>query len=65
MRSKATEEMLKNLPSSKVDWSAFSLEHRSGLNSLAGNKNEAVVGDKMPGYAKPRDGFLNFAEGTS
>lgn len=62
VRSKATEEMLKNLPSSKVDWSAFSLEHRSGLNSLAGNKNEAVVGDKMPGYAKPRDGFLNFAE---
>ncbi|XVF48167.1 hypothetical protein PTKIN_Ptkin03bG0169200 [Pterospermum kingtungense] len=34
VRSKATEEMLKNLSSSKIDWSSFSLEHKNGPDSL-------------------------------
>ncbi|XP_007011585.2 PREDICTED: protein KAKU4 isoform X2 [Theobroma cacao] len=34
VRSKATEEMLRTRSSSKIDWSSFSFEHKSGLDSL-------------------------------
>ncbi|XP_050263757.1 protein KAKU4 [Quercus robur] len=42
VRSKATEEMLRTLPSSKIDWSALTLGHKSSPNSLAGEKLEDV-----------------------
>ncbi|WRX33005.1 hypothetical protein QQP08_025492 [Theobroma cacao] len=34
VRSKATEEMLRTRSSSKIDWSSFSFEHKSGPDSL-------------------------------
>lgn len=42
VRSKATEEMLRTLPSSKIDWSALTLGHKSSPNSLAAEKLEDV-----------------------
>lgn len=30
-----TEEMLKTLPSSKIDWSAYAVENKSNVNSSA------------------------------
>ncbi|XP_004291231.1 PREDICTED: uncharacterized protein LOC101293162 [Fragaria vesca subsp. vesca] len=47
VRTKATEEMLRSLPSTKIDWSAFSRENRSTLNSLQDGKQEADLGDKL------------------
>ncbi|XP_075640819.1 protein KAKU4 [Castanea sativa] len=42
VRSKATEEMLRTLPSSKIDWPALTLGHKSSPNSLAAEKLEDV-----------------------
>ncbi|XP_062021588.1 protein KAKU4 [Rosa rugosa] len=47
VRTKATEEMLRSLPSSTIDWSAYSLENRSTLKSLPDGKQEADLGDKL------------------
>ncbi|XP_050364117.1 protein KAKU4 isoform X2 [Argentina anserina] len=44
VRTKATEEMLRSLPSSKIDWSTFSLENKSTLNSLPDGKQESNLG---------------------
>ncbi|KAK9946776.1 hypothetical protein M0R45_012222 [Rubus argutus] len=47
VRTKATEEMLRSIPSTRIDWSAFSLENRSTLNSLPDGKQEADMGSKL------------------
>ncbi|XP_057959959.1 protein KAKU4 isoform X2 [Malania oleifera] len=47
VRSKATEEMLKDLPSTKIDLSAFSLEQKTSQNPAMGDKMESGIGDKM------------------
>lgn len=39
--------MLRTLPSSKIDWSALTLGHKSSPNSLAAEKLEDGKGDKM------------------
>ncbi|KAL2346837.1 hypothetical protein Fmac_000837 [Flemingia macrophylla] len=35
VRSRATEDLLRTLPSSKIDWSAFAVENKNNLNSSA------------------------------
>lgn len=60
VRLKATEEMLSTLPSSKIDWSTFALEHKSGLNSPATEKLEDGDGDK-----RHIDTSLNLAIGKA
>ncbi|KAM2969715.1 hypothetical protein FF2_016780 [Malus domestica] len=47
VRSKATEELLRSLPSTRIDWSASALEKRSVLGSLPGGQREDDVGDKL------------------
>ncbi|KAM1618160.1 hypothetical protein ACFX1R_018350 [Malus domestica] len=47
VRSKATEELLRSLPSTRIDWSASALEKRSILGSLPGGQREDDVGDKL------------------
>lgn len=42
VRSKATEEMLRTLPSSKIEWSALAIEHKTSPNSLVAEKLEDV-----------------------
>ncbi|XP_059462136.1 protein KAKU4 isoform X2 [Corylus avellana] len=61
VRSKATEEMLRTLPSSKIDRSAFSLEHKSSPNSLVTEKLDDSMGDKMLTSTQPVDASLNLA----
>ncbi|XP_068338009.1 protein KAKU4-like isoform X4 [Pyrus communis] len=47
VRSKATEELLRSLPSTRIDWSASALEKRSVLGSLPGGQREDDVGDEL------------------
>ncbi|KAF5456595.1 hypothetical protein F2P56_026062 [Juglans regia] len=65
VRSKATEEMLRTLPSSKIDWSQFALERKSSLNSLATEKLEDGDGDKRQKSTQPIDASLNLAIGEA
>ncbi|KAE8056494.1 hypothetical protein FH972_013263 [Carpinus fangiana] len=65
VRSKATEEMLRTLPSSKIDRSAFSLEHKSSPNSLVTEKLDDCKGDKMLTSTQPVDASLNLAIGQT
>ncbi|KAG2699899.1 hypothetical protein I3843_07G209000 [Carya illinoinensis] len=65
VRSKATEEMLRTLPSSKIDWSQFALERKSSLNSLATEKLEDGDGDRRHKSTQPIDTSLNLAIGEA
>ncbi|CAN6681867.1 unnamed protein product [Malus baccata var. baccata] len=47
VRSKATEELLRSLPSTRIDWSASALEKRNVLGSLPGGQREDDVGDQL------------------
>lgn len=53
VRSKATEEMLRTPPSSKIDWSSFALENKSIINPLVANEAETTLRDKVHNLAKP------------
>ncbi|KAM2273908.1 hypothetical protein ACFX1S_043781 [Malus domestica] len=47
VRSKATEELLRSLPSTRIDWSTSALEKRSVLGSFPGGQREDDVGDEL------------------
>ncbi|KAB2600762.1 hypothetical protein D8674_039218 [Pyrus ussuriensis x Pyrus communis] len=47
VRSKASEELLRSLPSTRIDWSTSALEKRSVLGSFPGGQREDDVGDKL------------------
>ncbi|CAN6583514.1 unnamed protein product [Malus baccata var. baccata] len=47
VRSKATEELLRSLPSTRIDWSTSALEKRRVLGSFPGGQREDDVGDKL------------------
>lgn len=55
--------MLRTLPSSKIDWPALTLGHKSSPNSLAAEKLEDGKGDKMHNSTQPIDASLNLAIG--
>lgn len=65
MRAKATEEMLRNLPSKKIDWSAFSFENRGSPSSILAENVDANVGVKADNSTKPIDASLQTAAGRS
>lgn len=70
MRSKATENMLRTLPSAKNDLSSFSLEPKITQNSFMADKAIGSIGDKVDDSnslapVKPIDESLTFAEGVS
>ncbi|XP_059640644.1 uncharacterized protein LOC132282850 isoform X3 [Cornus florida] len=47
VRSKATEDMLRNLPSAKIDLSSFASEPKRTQISLVADVKEAAVGNKL------------------
>ena len=61
VRSKATEEMLKTLSSSKIDWSSFALEHKSGPDSFFANSLEPAEKDNPQISKKPVDASVDLA----
>ncbi|KAK0571459.1 hypothetical protein LWI29_016323 [Acer saccharum] len=65
VRSKATEEMLRSLPSSKIDWSSFALGHKNVSNSVVADDIEARMRDKMQTWTKSIDASLNLATGVT
>ncbi|TXG62360.1 hypothetical protein EZV62_013723 [Acer yangbiense] len=65
VRSKATEEMLRSLPSSKIDWSSFALGHKNVSNSLVADDIEARMRDKMQSSTKSIDASSNLATGVT
>ncbi|KAF3447640.1 hypothetical protein FNV43_RR12827 [Rhamnella rubrinervis] len=54
VRSKATEEMLRTLPSKRIDWSSFALEKKN-------ENKEANVGDKMHNFSESINASLHTA----
>ncbi|KAI4316226.1 hypothetical protein L6164_024225 [Bauhinia variegata] len=65
VRSRATEEMLRTRPSSKIDWSAIAVEHTYNANSSATENIEATTGEKLHSSTNSIDAPLNLAKGLS
>lgn len=65
MRAKATEEMLRNLPSKRIDWSTSAFENRASSCSLLAEKLDANVGEKVDNSTKSVDAYLETAAGRS
>ncbi|KAJ7966059.1 protein KAKU4 isoform X1 [Quillaja saponaria] len=64
VRARATEEMLRTLPSKKIDWSSFALENKNNVQSEAPGKLEAT-GDLVRNPTIPIDTSSNRATGLS
>ncbi|XP_059662968.1 protein KAKU4 isoform X2 [Cornus florida] len=70
VRSKATDDMLRTLPSRKIDLSLFAQEPKASQNFLVAGETEAVVENKMQESnsltaAKTIDASANLAAGVS
>ncbi|MBA0690628.1 hypothetical protein Goari_008290 [Gossypium aridum] len=61
VRSKATEEMLRTLSSTKIDWSSFPLEHKNGPDSIVSNNFGPAEKDKSQSSKRPVDAPLDLA----
>ncbi|XP_052487625.1 protein KAKU4 isoform X2 [Gossypium raimondii] len=61
VRSKATEEMLRTLSSSKIDWSSFPLEHKNGPDSIVSNNFGPAEKDKSQSSKRPVDAPIDLA----
>ncbi|KAM1247380.1 hypothetical protein EV1_043088 [Malus domestica] len=65
VRSKATEELLRSLPSTRIDWSTSALEKRSVLGSFPGGQREDDVGDKLHNSKNAVGSNLNLSLGIT
>lgn len=63
VRSRATEEMLRTVPSSKIDWSAFAAEHKSNVNSSAIENIGSSLGEKVHNFSNLVDKSANLGSG--
>ncbi|KAK8550616.1 hypothetical protein V6N12_039315 [Hibiscus sabdariffa] len=61
VRYKATEEILKNLSSSKIDSHSFPLEHKKGPDSVAANNLGPAKEDKLQISKRPVDASIDLA----
>ncbi|XP_068312632.1 protein KAKU4-like isoform X2 [Pyrus communis] len=65
VRSKASEELLRSLPSTRIDWSTSALEKRSVLGSFPGGQREDDVGDKLHNSKNAIGSNLNLSLGIT
>ncbi|KHN16464.1 hypothetical protein glysoja_036566 [Glycine soja] len=63
VRSRATEELLRSLPSSKIDWSAFAMENKNNVNSSAIENIGASLGERVHNSTNLVDASANLARG--
>ncbi|XP_027354421.1 protein KAKU4 isoform X2 [Abrus precatorius] len=63
VRYRATEEMLSSLPSSKIDWSAFTVEHKNNVNSSAIENIGASWVDRVHNSTDLVDASANLSKG--
>lgn len=61
VRSKATEELLRTLPSKRIDWSSFALEKKNDPNTLISEKKETDMADKMHDFSESINASLHVA----
>lgn len=66
MRSKATEEMLRSLPSSRIDLSSFTSEHKNTQSSVVPDdgSDKVHVSKSLPGI-EPVDASVDLVAGSS
>ncbi|XP_057434606.1 uncharacterized protein LOC130727476 isoform X5 [Lotus japonicus] len=62
VRSRATEEMLRT-PSSKIDWSTFSMEHKNDVNSSAIENLGTSLGENAHNFTNLVDASASLATG--
>lgn len=65
VRTKATEEMLRTPPSSKIDWSSYGLENKNVSKSFLADEAEASMRSKVHSSIKSVDASRNLAKGVS
>ncbi|GLT48380.1 hypothetical protein SLA2020_220100 [Shorea laevis] len=63
VRSKATEDMLRARPSSKIDWSPFTSEHKNSHALIFADRLGSAQGHELPVSTKSEDASLNLAAG--
>ncbi|KAG5018705.1 hypothetical protein JHK87_014560 [Glycine soja] len=63
VRSRATEDLLRSLPSSKIDWSAFAMENKNNVNSSAIENIGASLGERVHNSTNLVDASANLARG--
>lgn len=63
VRSRATEDLLRSLPSSKIDWSAFAMENKNNVNSSAIENIGASLGERVHNSTNLVDASVNLARG--
>ncbi|TKY74641.1 KAKU4 protein [Spatholobus suberectus] len=61
VRSRATEDLLRTLPSSKIDWSAFAMENKNNVNSSDIENIGASLGERVHNSTKLVDASANLA----
>ncbi|XP_061364337.1 protein KAKU4-like isoform X1 [Gastrolobium bilobum] len=65
VQSRTTEQMLRRLPSSKVDWSALSMEYKSNANSSAIENIEASLEQRVHNFTNAVDASSKLDSGLS
>ncbi|XP_034199071.1 protein KAKU4 isoform X2 [Prunus dulcis] len=65
VRSKATEELLRSLPSTRIDWSASTLGNRSTSGYLVDGKQEVEMGDKIHNSKNSIGANVNLSSGVT
>ncbi|ONI34050.1 hypothetical protein PRUPE_1G460900 [Prunus persica] len=65
VRSKATEELLRSLPSTRIDWSASTLGNRSTSGYLVDGKQEVEMGDKIHNSKNSIGANMNLSSGVT
>ncbi|XP_015885350.3 protein KAKU4 isoform X1 [Ziziphus jujuba] len=65
VRSKATEEMLRTLPSKRIDWSGLGLENEGSPNAFMSGDREANMGNKMHNSLESINASLATGKSTS
>ncbi|CAL8996672.1 unnamed protein product [Prunus brigantina] len=65
VRSKATEELLRSLPSTRIDWSASTLGNRSTSGYLVDGKQEVEMGDKIHNSKNSTGANVNLSSGVT
>ncbi|PQM38349.1 protein KAKU4 isoform X3 [Prunus yedoensis var. nudiflora] len=65
VRSKATEELLRSLPSTRIDWSASTLGNRSTSGYLVDGKQEVEMGDKIHNSKNSIGANVNLSSGVA
>ncbi|RDX85744.1 Protein KAKU4, partial [Mucuna pruriens] len=63
VRSRATEDLLRTLPSSKIDWSSFAMENKNIVNSSAIENIGASLGERVHNSTNLVDASANLARG--